>query len=168
MLYISQLDATVNLDKETFLKYPRYRPTWPRRVQEVKAPRFIDTRQIKVVRSSPLRTGRLYLLGISWYSLLEDESTPGTWTFRMVRKKKIPSDTPGTFRLVAQRLNHYATPGPDKERYEDQIQFFLPALASGNAREYCQISYAVRIYLPARITHTEIWKYCGDVDNGSW
>jgi hypothetical protein len=30
--------------------------------------------------------------------------------------EKIPSDTtgidPGTFRLVAQRLNHYATPGP--------------------------------------------------------
>ena len=30
--------------------------------------------------------------------------------------EKFPSDTtgidPGTFRLVAQRLNHYATPGP--------------------------------------------------------
>ena len=25
---------------------------------------------------------------------------------------KIPSDTTGTVRLVAQRLNHYATPGP--------------------------------------------------------
>jgi hypothetical protein len=41
-------------------KYPRYRPTWPRGVQEVKAPRFLDTRHMKVVRSSPLRTGRLY------------------------------------------------------------------------------------------------------------
>jgi hypothetical protein len=31
--------------------------------------------------------------------------------------EKIPSDTtevdPGTFRLVVQRLNHYATPGPN-------------------------------------------------------
>ena len=41
-------------------KYPRYRPTWPRGVQEVKSPRFLDTRRMKVVRSSPLRTGRLY------------------------------------------------------------------------------------------------------------
>ena len=39
------------------VKYPRYRPTWPRGFQEVKAPRFHDTRHTKVVRSSPLRTG---------------------------------------------------------------------------------------------------------------
>ena len=42
------------------VKRPRYKPTWPRVVQEVKAPRFLDTRHMKVVRSSPLRTGRLY------------------------------------------------------------------------------------------------------------
>jgi hypothetical protein len=30
-----------------------------------------------VVRPSPLRTGRLYPPGVSWYSLLEAESTPG-------------------------------------------------------------------------------------------
>ena len=63
------------------VKYPCYRPTWPRGAQEVKAPRFLDTRYMKVVRSSPLRTGRLY--------------PPGTWTCRMLRKKKIPSDTTG-------------------------------------------------------------------------
>ena len=40
--------------------YPSYRPTWPRGDQEVKAPRFLDTRHMKVVRSSPLHTGRLY------------------------------------------------------------------------------------------------------------
>ena len=40
--------------------YPSYRPTWPRGDQEFKAPRFLDTRHTKVVRSSPLRTGRLY------------------------------------------------------------------------------------------------------------
>ena len=43
------------------VKYPLYRPTWPRGVQEVKAPSFLDTRHMKVVRSSSLRTGRLYL-----------------------------------------------------------------------------------------------------------
>ena len=36
-------------------KYSRYRPTWPRGDQEVKAPRFLDTRHVKVVS-----TGRLY------------------------------------------------------------------------------------------------------------
>ena len=35
-------------------------PLQVRGVQEVKAPRFHDTRHPKVVRSSPLRTGRLY------------------------------------------------------------------------------------------------------------
>ena len=59
------------------IKYPRYRPTWPRGVQEVKAPRFHDTRHMKVVRSSPLRTGRLVLMDLSEAS------------------EKIPSDTTG-------------------------------------------------------------------------
>ena len=66
---------------------------WPRGVQEVKAPRFLDARHMKVVRSSPLRTGRL-TPGISWYSFLEAESTLGTWSCRMLRKK-IPSDMNG-------------------------------------------------------------------------
>ena len=40
----------------------------------------------------------------------------GTWLCRKEPQKKSPMTTPGidpgTFRLVAQRLNHYATPGP--------------------------------------------------------
>ena len=59
------------------VKYPRYRPTWPTRVQEVKAPRFLDIRHMKVVRSSPLRTGRLY---------------PGHMDL-LDASEKIPSDT---------------------------------------------------------------------------
>ena len=43
--------------KKVKVKYLR----GPRGVQEVKAPRFLDTRHMKVVRSSTLRTGRLYL-----------------------------------------------------------------------------------------------------------
>ena len=42
------------------VKCPSYRSTWPRGVQELQAPRFLDTWHMKVVRSSPLRTGRLY------------------------------------------------------------------------------------------------------------
>ena len=46
------------------VKYPRFRPTCPRGVQGVKAPRFLDTRHMKVVRSSLLHTDRLYPMNI--------------------------------------------------------------------------------------------------------
>jgi len=37
----------------------------------------------------------------------------GTWFFRKKPRKISPvTIDPGTVRLVAQRLNHYATPGP--------------------------------------------------------
>jgi hypothetical protein len=64
---------------------PHYRPTWPRGIQEVKAPRFLDTRHMKVVMSSPLRTGRLYP---------QAESTPGHINFSDA-SEKIPNDTTG-------------------------------------------------------------------------
>ena len=57
----------------------------------VKAPKFLDTRHIQVVRLSPLRTGRLYPPGISWYSFLEAESTPGHMELSDA-PEKIPSD----------------------------------------------------------------------------
>jgi hypothetical protein len=53
--------------------------------------------------------------GTSWYSFREAESTPGTWTCPMPQKKSPvtqPGIDTGTFGLVVQRLNHYATPGP--------------------------------------------------------
>ena len=65
---------------------------------------------MKVVRSSPVRTGRLY-----------PQEYPGTHFFIFrgwvgcFGKKSTVTRTgidPGTFRLIAQRLNHYATPGP--------------------------------------------------------
>jgi hypothetical protein len=39
--------------KRKNIKYPRYRPRWPRGLEDFKAPRFIDTRHMNVVRSSP-------------------------------------------------------------------------------------------------------------------
>ena len=55
----------------------------------------------------------------SWYSFsLGAESTPGPWCCRKEichRKNPVtpPGIDPGTFQLIAQRLKHYATPGPD-------------------------------------------------------
>ena len=34
-----------------------------------------------------------------------------------------PGIDPGTFRLVVQRLNHYATPGPTRQQEEVQITY---------------------------------------------
>ena len=55
--------------------------------------------------------------GISWYSFLEAESTPGHMKLSDALEKnpQWPGIDPGTLRLVAQCLNHYATPGPQAE-----------------------------------------------------
>ena len=93
--------------------YPRYRPTWPIGIQQVKAP--------NPTHWPPLPPR------ISWYSFLEAVSTPGTWTCRMLRKKS-PVTRPGidlgTFRLVAQRLNHYATPGLTGRKISDNFNIY--------------------------------------------
>jgi hypothetical protein len=61
---------------------------------------------MKVVRLSASRTGRLYPQECTWYSFsLGAEST--------LKNQVTPLGIdPGTVRLVAQRLNHYATPSP--------------------------------------------------------
>jgi len=67
-------------------------------------------------RSSAKSTDRLYPRRNPWYSLSEAESTSGHMVLSRVPRKKSPVTPPGidpkTSRLVAQRLNHYATPGP--------------------------------------------------------
>ena len=80
-------------------------------------PRIVLTfRRYKGGRSSAKRTGRLYPSRNPWYSLSEAESTSGHMVLSGVPRKKStvipPGIDPGTSRLVAQCLNHYATPGP--------------------------------------------------------
>ena len=81
-------------------------------------PRIILTfRHYKGGRSSAKRTGRLYPRSKPWHSLSEAESTSGHMVLSGEPRKKSPVTPPGidpgTIRLVAQRLNHYATSGPD-------------------------------------------------------
>ena len=61
---------------------------------------------MKVVRSSPLRTGRLHPQEFSWYSFLEAESTPGRMV-PSVASEKIPSDTTGEFFFLFSVLHLY-------------------------------------------------------------
>jgi hypothetical protein len=75
-----------------------------------------------MIRSSPLRTGRTQ--EFSWYLFLEAESTPGHMV-PSVASEKSPANPlgidPETLRLVAQCLNHYATPGPYLTRGHDRF-----------------------------------------------
>ena len=74
-------------------------------------------RHYKGGRLSAKRTGRLYPRRNPWYSLSEAESTSGHMVLSGVPRKKSPVTPPGidpgTLRLVAQCLNHYATPDPN-------------------------------------------------------
>ena len=75
---------------------------------------ILTFRHYKGGRSSVKRTGRLYPSRNPCYSLSETESTSGHMVLSGVPQKKSPVTPPGidpgTVRLVAQRLNHYATP----------------------------------------------------------
>ena len=77
---------------------------------------FLTFRHYKGGSSSAIRTGRLYPRRSPWYSLSEAESTSGHMVLTGVPREKSPVTPPGidsgTVRLVAQCLNHYATPGP--------------------------------------------------------
>jgi hypothetical protein len=76
-----------------------------------KAARVHDIRHMKVVRS-PSRTGHLYPQKSSWYSFsLVAESAPVRRNMSLKNPVTPLGFDPRTVRLVAQRLNHYATPG---------------------------------------------------------
>ena len=75
---------------------------------------FLTFRDYKGGRSSAKRTGRLYPRRNPRYSLSEAQSTSGHMVLSGVPRKKSPvippGIDPGTVRIVAQCLNHYATP----------------------------------------------------------
>jgi len=77
---------------------------------------FLTFRHYKGGRSSAKRTRRLYSRRNPSYSLPEAESTSGHMVLSGLPQKTSPVTPsgidPGTVQLVAQRLNHYATPDP--------------------------------------------------------
>jgi hypothetical protein len=93
------------------------RPQGPKGVPGRLRPRIILTfGTTRVVVHQPHAPAAFTPRGIPWYSFLGAESTPGHMV-PSVATEKIPSVTspgidPETVRLVAQWLNHYATPGP--------------------------------------------------------
>ena len=95
------------------------RPRWPKRFRVGTVPDFLTFRHYKDGRSPAKRTCRLYPRRNPWYSLSEAESTSGHMVLSRLPRKNSPVTPPGidpgTSRLVAQCLNHYATPGPTKK-----------------------------------------------------
>jgi hypothetical protein len=80
-------------------------------------PNFHDIQQVKVVRLSASHTGRLYPTNFPGTHFQYGLSRPqghGAVGRNMSLKNPVtpPGIDPGTVQLVAQRLNHYATPGP--------------------------------------------------------
>jgi hypothetical protein len=87
-----------NITRGKKVKVPPPLPNKPKRLHGVAGglgSRIFSTLgTMKVVRSSPLRTGRLYPQEFSWYSFLEAESTPGHMEMPKL-PEKIPNETTG-------------------------------------------------------------------------
>jgi hypothetical protein len=122
---MSELQSLIYIYKSKSKGLPRQAEV-PQGVPGRLRPRiFLMFRHYKGSRSSARRTGRLYPMRNPWYSLSETESTSGHMVLSGVPRKKFPVTPPGidpgTSRLVAQCLNHYATPGSPYLMYSRHI-----------------------------------------------
>jgi hypothetical protein len=117
--YLSILWCSVTCNKGKVKGKSRSHNTssrWPKRVRVVlRPPDFLTFGTTRVVGRQPHAPAAFTPRRNPWYSFLESQSTPEHMV-RSVTTEKIPSVTPPgidpvTVRLVAQCLNHYATPG---------------------------------------------------------
>ena len=108
---------------------------------------ILTFRHYKGDRSSAKHIGRLYPRRNPWYSLSEAESTSGHMVLSGVPRKKSPVTPPGiepgTLRLVAQRLNHYANPGPSilQGSYMFRISTVIIRLILGHLNRYINFEH---------------------------
>jgi hypothetical protein len=80
----------------------------------LRLPDFLDFRHYKDGKVVTLTHRPSLTPGVSWYSFLEAESTPGHMVPSVASEKNHQRPLgmdPETLRLAAQCLNHYATPG---------------------------------------------------------
>ena len=102
-------------------------PVWPRGFQEVKAPRFPwhsaheGTEVISLTHRPPLPPGNVP--GTHFHYGLSQPQGHGAVGRNMSLENPVTPTgiDPGTFRLVVQRLNHYATPGPSWNTYHTKM-----------------------------------------------
>jgi hypothetical protein len=118
----------------------------PWRFQEVEAPRFQDTRHMKVVRLSALCTGRLYTphprRKYFWYSfLLGVEWTPGPTGPKWLCQWKTPVTPseikPATFWLLAQCFNQMRHRVPHYNKRLNNISEYKMFSSSNIFKEVC-------------------------------
>ena len=109
---------------------------------------FMTFRHHKGGRSSAKRIGRFYPGRNPCYSLSEAESTSGHMVLSgvpLIKSPVTPSGIdPETVRLVAQRLNHYATPGSTNRIVRGSIlrrqETFLRNAETGSEAHPCSYS----------------------------
>jgi hypothetical protein len=107
-----------NRGKPIQFKISRTRSSVAERVPGGRLPLFRDIRHIKVVRLPASNTGRLYrqemlLVLISVRGCVDPRAIVRSEGNAVKNPVTPPGIDPGKVRLVAQHLNHYATPGPD-------------------------------------------------------
>jgi hypothetical protein len=137
----------VNCTAPTILRYvikdigPHNRPAVAQRVPGgFRRPDFHDIRHVKVVRLSASRTGRLYpqemflvlIFTRAWVDPRAAVRSEGNMSLK--HPVTPPAIDPGTVRLVAQCLNHYATLGPTFHYYYYYYYLYPRCVACHNER----------------------------------
>jgi len=124
---------------------------------------FLTFRHYRGSRSSAKRTGRLYPRRNPWYSLSEAESTSRHMVLSGEPRKKSPVTPPGidpgTVRLVAQCLNHYATPGPTSSYYAIKIKAIQRSFSPSPNKVRTLSIYRIHTHAQSE-TDTHVEKTC--------